>query len=360
MSRLSNSFPFETMRRLVTNRMRDDFAGVLRNDDPQGYEPLRRAITRYVTAERGIACSASQVVITAGSLHGLDLVARALSMTGETACVENPGDIAARANLSAAGVKLLPVPVDGHGCCVEWIVSKDPEARLVVITPSNQYPLGGTMTLARRLSLLEWSARSGALIFEDDADSEFRYATRPLAPLKALDRRKSVIYAATFSRILHPNLRLGYLILPPRMVADVVAVRRTSDRHPPPLEQVMVAEFITRGHFAIHVRRMRKLYRDRQAEFVSLMRRHLPPSADVRPAGAGINILVTLPAGVDDVAIAENAAREGFDIHALSPFYATRRPLRGILVGSASRGTSLGRDVGRLAALVGRAGGLGG
>jgi len=187
--------------------------------------------------------------------------------------------------------------------------------------------------LQRRLKLLEWCHRKDVVVFEDDADSEFRYATRPLAPLKALDRRNSVIYAGTFSRILHPSLRLGYLILPPARVSGVIGVRQRSDRHPPPLEQALLAEFIARGHFAIHVRKMRKLYRERQAAMVAALRRELPAKAQVLPAGAGINLLIQLPRTVDDVQVAAAAARLGCDVHPLSCFYAHHPVARGLLAG---------------------------
>ncbi len=329
-----DAFPYETMRRLLANRMRKDFKTLLGGSDPAGLFQLRKAIARYISNERGIQCSAAEIVITAGGLHGLDLVARALRVEGERVCIEDPGDIAVRNNLIAANAALIPVPVDEEGCDVAQLIKRGRGARLVCITPANQYPLGGTMPLARRLKLLEWAGETGALIFEDDADSEFRYATRPLAPLKALDRSDVVIYAATYSRILHPNLRLGYLILPPRLVDAVVSVRRRSDRHPPPLEQVMLAEFIERGHFAIHIRRMRKLYRDRQRLLMGALRRRLPESIDARPAGPGINMLIHLPPGSNDTLIAEAIAKERIEAHALSLNYAERPRRPGLLIGN--------------------------
>ena len=330
-----DAFPYETMRRLITNRMREDFPALLGNADPAGLQQLRKAVASYISSERGIACSANEVVITAGSLHGLDLVGRAIGLARRLVAVENPGDISARHNLEAAGATLVPIPVGEDGCDTEQLMRHGRGIRLACLTPSNQYPMGGTMPLARRLALLDWAGQTGTLIFEDDADSEFRYATRPLAPMKALDRAGVAVYAATFSRILMPQLRLGYLVLPQRLVEPVITARQITDRHPPPLEQVMVADFIERGHFAIHIRRMRKLYRDRQRALVGSLRRQLPSGIDVRPAGPGINTIIQLPDGTDDVGIAAAAEREKIYVQPLSRNYFAKPVRSGLLVGNA-------------------------
>lgn len=348
-----DAFPYETMRRLIANRMREDFPGLLANADPAGLPQLRKAIARYISAERGIACSPGEIVVTAGGLHGLDLVGRAIGLERQQVVIENPGDISARRNLEAARAILVPIPVGPDGCETDALLRRGKGVRLACLTPSNQYPLGGTMPIARRLSLLDWAARTGTLIFEDDADSEFRYSTRPLAPMKALDRTGAVIYAATFSRILMPQLRLGYLVLPRPLIDPVIRARELTDRHPPPLEQAMIAEFIERGHFAIHIRRMRKLYRDRQRALVTALRRALPPGVEVRPAGPGINTLLLLPEGADDAAISAAAEHEHLYVQPLSRNY-LKRPIRaGLLVGnSLTNVQDVRAEAGRLAAII--------
>jgi GntR family transcriptional regulator/MocR family aminotransferase len=351
-----DAFPLETMRRLLTARLRDDFAALLSDTDPAGIAPLRRAIAGYASSERGIRCSAENVVITAGSLHGVDLLMRTVLEPGDRVAVEDPGDPGIRMNLIAAGARLLPLRVDDEGCDVSALIKRKMHARMIHLTPSNQYPLGGTLSMARRLALLRWAADTGAWIVEDDNDSEFRYSSRPLAPLKALDRAGAVLYVGTFSRILLPTFRLGYLILPQELVAPVIAVRSLSDRHPPPIEQALVAEFMTKGHFAIHVRRMRKLYADRQRAMVEALQTMLDSRVSVRAVGAGMHIVLWLPHGADDEAISRQAAAHDLVLRPISEFYNGKPPRPGLLIGhTAIARIALQPSVRLLASIVGKA-----
>lgn len=331
-----DALPLETMRRLLTPKLRTNFRRLLTESDPAGIEPLRRAVAEWARASRGIACSADQIVITAGGQHGIDLVARALLSPGDTACVEDPGDPFVRTLLQALGAKVVGVPIDEEGMMVEALPKAEAGARLLHLTPSNHFPLGGTLPMGRRATCLSWAQRAGAVILEDDCDSEFRYSSRPLAALKALDAGGNVIYVGTFSRIILPSLRLGYLILPEDLVAPVVAIRSLTDRHPPPIEQLLVAEFMLNGHFSTHVRRMRKLYADRQQTLIAALKREFGDLLEIRPAGAGMHLIAWLPRGWDDREIARDAARRGLILRPASPFYFRREPRPGILLGHAS------------------------
>jgi GntR family transcriptional regulator/MocR family aminotransferase len=330
-----DALPLETLRRLLTPKLRSDFRRLLTASNPAGIEPLRHAIAEWARASRGIACSAGQVVVTAGGQHGVDLVARALLDSGDVACVEDPGDPFVRTLLGAHGAKVVGIPVDDEGMVVNKLPRTGPAPRLVHLTPSNHFPLGGTLPMGRRVALLNWAQQSGAILLEDDCDSEFRYSSRPLAALKALDVTDNVIYVGTFSRILLPSLRLGYLILPDALVSPIVAIRSLTDRHPPPIEQLLVAEFMLNGHFSTHVRRMRKLYADRQQMLVTALRREFDQLFDIRPAGAGMHIIGWLPLGWSDLELARQAAERGLILRPLSPFYYRRQPRPGVMLGHA-------------------------
>ena len=222
--------------------------------------PLREAIATYLREARAVRCEAGQVMVVSGSQHGLDLATRLLLDPGDRVWLEDPGYLGARGALMAAGARLVPVPVDGDGLDVARGLRAAPDARLAYVTPSHQYPLGVTMSLARRLALLEWAHARRAWIVEDDYDSEYRYTGRPLASLQGLDRHGRVIYVGTFSKVLFPALRLGYVVVPPALVDAFAAARGLVDRHPPSVTQAVLAEFIAEGSFARHVRRMRMRY----------------------------------------------------------------------------------------------------
>jgi GntR family transcriptional regulator / MocR family aminotransferase len=327
-------FPFDLWTRLLARRWRRVPRQLLDYGDPAGYAPLREAIAAYLREARAVRCDAGQVIVVTGAQQAVDLAARVLLDPGDTAWVEDPGYPGARGALVAAGIRLAPVPVDGDGLDVGRGARQAPHARLVYVTPSHQYPLGVTMSLHRRLALLEWASRSGAWILEDDYDSEYRYAGRPLAALQGLDTAGRVIYAGTFSKVLFPSLRLGYLVVPPELVDAFVAARALADRHSPSVTQAALADFIDSGHFARHVRRTRALYAERQAALVRAVRRALPGLLDVAPAEAGMHLLGWLPAGVDDGHAARAALAHEVDTPPLSGFRARpgRRGERGGLI----------------------------
>jgi GntR family transcriptional regulator/MocR family aminotransferase len=304
--------------------------------DPLGFVPLREAIATYLREARAVRCEAEQVMVVSGSQHGLDLATRLLLDPGDRAWIEDPGYLGARGALVAAGARVVPVPVDGEGLEIARALRAAPDARLAYVTPSHQYPLGVTMSLARRLALLDWARARRAWIVEDDYDSEYRYTGRPLASLQGLDRHGRVIYVGTFSKVLFPALRLGYVVVPPSLVDAFAAARGLVDRHPPSVTQAVLAEFIIEGSFARHVRRMRVRYAEQQAALVQAARRDLDGALEVAPTEAGMHLVGWLPSAADDRAMSAAALRAGVEAPPLSAFRLRRVGRGGLLLGYAA------------------------
>ncbi len=276
-------------------------------------------------------CTWEQVIVVSGSQQALDLAARVLLDPGDLAWVEDPGNMGARGALIGAGARLAAVPVDREGLNVAAGVERAPGARLAYVAPSHQYPIGVTMSFARRMALIRWAAEAGAWILEDDYDSEYRYTGRPLEALQGLDPEERVVYIGTFSKVLFPALRLGYLVVPPDLVDAFTAARELTDRHPPTVEQAILSDFITGGHFARHLRRMRLLYAKRQATLIEAADRELFGLLDVRPADAGMHLVGWLPEGVDDREASRHALERGVEATAVS-LYGTAPDKRGGLM----------------------------
>jgi GntR family transcriptional regulator/MocR family aminotransferase len=315
-----DEFPWRLWSRLLARYHRRPRRWLLTYGEPAGYRPLRRAIAEHLGAARGVRCSWEQVIVVSGSQQALDLAARMLLDPGDAAWVEDPGYAGTRGALVAAGADVVPVMVDGEGLDVNAGVERRPGARLACVTPSHQYPLGVTMSLARRLQLLDWAERAGAWVLENDYDSEYRYAGRPLAALQGLDTGGRVIYTGTFSKVLFPALRVGYLVAPPDLVDAFAAARAFADRGSAPVEQAVLADFLVEGHFASHVRRMRALYAERQQALVEAARRELAGLLDVPRKDSGMHLLGRLPDGVRDVDASLRAAEAGVEAPALSAF----------------------------------------
>jgi GntR family transcriptional regulator/MocR family aminotransferase len=324
-------FPFELWSRLVARHWRRASPGLLSYGDPAGYRPLREAIAAYLTAARGVRCALEQVIVVAGSQQGLDLAARVLLDPGDAVWIEEPGYIGARGALSSAGARLIPVPVDQEGLDVAAGMARSAAARMVYVTPSHQYPLGVTMSLARRLALLEWARRARAWVLEDDYDSEYRYTGRPLPALQGLDTEHRTVYLGTFSKVLFPSLRLGYLVVPADLVDAFTAARALADRHGPLVEQAAIADLMHEGHFARHIRRTRALYAERQAILLDAAKRELAGMVEVAAAEAGMHLVGWLPEGMSDAEASRKAARHGVDAPPLSA-YALEPVRRGALL----------------------------
>jgi GntR family transcriptional regulator/MocR family aminotransferase len=307
----------------------------MRYNDPAGYRPLREAIATRLVTTRGVRCSADEVVIVTGSQQALEFAGRMLLDPGDPVWMEDPGYIGARAALIAAGARLIPVPVDEDGLDVDAGIAREPAARLVVVTPSHQFPLGSTLSLARRLALIEWASRTGAWVLEDDYDSEFRYIGRPLTALQGIDTEGRVIYVGTFSKVLFPALRLGYMVAPADLVDALIAAHMSTDIHAHTLEQAALAEFIQAGHLDRHVRRMRVTYAERQAVLVEAVKQHLTGFVDVEPSGSGLHLVGWLPDGLNDRLVSREAAAYGMDVWPLSLHCIDPAPSSAILLGYA-------------------------
>lgn len=346
-----DAFPFEDWERLARRPWRRRSEELLDYGHPAGYRPLREAIADYLGASRAVRCSWEQVIVVSGSQQGLDLVARLLLDPGDAAWIEDPGYAGARAALAGAGARLVPVPVDGEGLDVAAGERAEPGARLVCVTPSHQYPSGVGMSLPRRLRLLEWAERAGARVVEDDYDSEYRYSGRPLEALQGLDRSAGgrVIYVGTFSKVLFPALRLGYLVVPENLADAFHAARALSDRCSPVVEQSVLADFLVEGYFSRHMRRMRILYAERQATLVEAAGRELAGMLEVRPSEAGMHLVGRLPEGTDDRTAARRAERLGVEAPALSAHAMGPLPSGGLLLGYTAVNTKeIRKGVGRL------------
>jgi GntR family transcriptional regulator / MocR family aminotransferase len=339
-----DEFPRKLWGQLLARCWRRGAPALLDYQYTAGYAPLREAIAAHVAAARGVRCDARQVIVTAGSQQALALTAHVLLDPGDAAWIEDPGYKGARAALLATGARLVPVPIDSEGLNLAAGLARHARPRLVYMTPSHQFPLGVTMSLARRLALLEWAASAGAWLLEDDYDSEFHYAGRPLPALQGLDSAGRVIYIGTLSKVLFPALRLGYLIVPPTLVDAFVRARAAADMHSPALEQAVLAEFMREGHFVRHIRRMRARYTERQAALLDAAGRDLAGLLDVRPAATGMHLLGWLPAGVDDLAAAERAGAAGVRVLPLSWLRLEPSERGGLLLGYAAADERAIRD----------------
>jgi len=317
-----DAFDFELFGRIAARHFRNPPASLLNYSDSAGYEPLREAIAQHLTATRGVNARAQQVVIFSGSQHALDSVVRVILDRGDTAAVEDPGYKGVRGSLLALEAHVVPIPVDREGMLVAELERLSPSPRLVHVTPSHQLPLGSTMSLRRRLELIRFAAKSGMWILEDDYDAEFRYDGRPLPALQGLDRSGRVIYVGTFSKVLFPGMRFGYAVLPTDLVPAITGVRWMTDEHPPGITQAILAEFISEGHFARHLRRMRHLYSARQKQFVERANHCWGELLRVDPSDCGMHLIAWLGAGLDDVEVSRRLGERGIETIALSQYCA--------------------------------------
>ena len=272
-------FPTTLWAQVVARRLRRASTQLLSGGEALGYRPLRQAVAEYLNASRGVKCSADQVLIISGVQEALERAAHLLLDPGDPVWVEDPGYPGAELFFARSAPKSAPCQWMRKDWTWSWASDAGNLAKLIYVTPAHQFPLGVTMSLRRRLALLEWARRSRTLIFEDDYDSEYRYSGRPIPALQGLDRAGVVIFAGTFNEVLFPALRLAYLVVPPGMVDRFAAAQSVSMRHAPLLDQAVLCDFITEGHFARHIRRMRELYAERLAVFLESSRSRLGRSA---------------------------------------------------------------------------------
>lgn len=328
-------FPIAVWRRLAWRRLRSrNQSDLLRPSEPAGNAALRSAIAAHLRLTRGVRCSAEQVVITTGTQQTLARLAALLLDPGDGAWIEDPGYPGARRALLAAGARLVPVPVDAAGIVVDAGVDREPRARLAYVTPSHQFPTGATMSIERRLRLLQWAGDADAWILEDDYDGEYRYEERPLQALQGMDGVGRVIYMGTFGKILFPALRLGYAVLPASLVPAFVAARGADAGALPLLEQLVLGDFLRDEHLARHLRRMRLVYRERRDALLEALARRCASHLVPGPAGAGIHLAATLLQG-NDIEVSKRAAGRGLTAFAVSEFALEPRGRGGLVLGFA-------------------------
>jgi GntR family transcriptional regulator/MocR family aminotransferase len=326
-------FPRVTWARIVSRVSKLNRFDLFGYGNPAGYRPLREAVSRYLKLSRSVNCDPEQVFIFSGSQQALYITTQLLVRKRDRVWMEEPGFPGAVAALSATGAILVPVPVDRDGMMVSLGARQAPSAAIAYVTPSHQFPLGTTMSLARRLALLEWAMDSRAWIIEDDYDSEYRYASRPISCLQGLDQNDRVIYMGTFSKVLFPALRIGYAVVPQQLIEPFKALRTAMDVSPPALPQAALAEFLIEGHFVRHIQRMRQIYLKRQRVLEDHIRQLAPNLLEPAGTEAGLHVTFLLPKSADDRAIFAEAAKRGVTVSPLSVHYSGRDRRAGLILG---------------------------
>ncbi|MGA3092507.1 MAG: PLP-dependent aminotransferase family protein [Terriglobales bacterium] len=327
-------FPTTLWAKVAARRLRSVSTSLLLGCGPMGYPPLRQAVASYLSASRGVKCVPEQVAIISGVQEALDLAVRLLLNPGDRVCMENPGYPGAAIAFKAGGAKVSALGLDDEGMLVQDAGMLG--ARLVYVTPGHQFPVGVTMSLARRLRLLEWAAKSGARILEDDYDSEYRYEGRPVPALQGLDSHGLVLFTGSFSKVLFPSLRLGYLVVPPDLVDCVSATLSVTSRHAALLEQAVLCDFITEGHFGRHLRRMREVYAERLSILLECARQSLTGLLEISGVEAGLQTAGWLRRGLDAELVAARAAEREVEVTPLSRYSQGRIAREGLQLGFAA------------------------
>jgi GntR family transcriptional regulator/MocR family aminotransferase len=327
-------FPASLWAQIAARRLRQVSTNLLLGCDPMGYRPLREAVADYLTTSRGVRCSAERIAIVSGVQEALDLVARLVLNPGDRVCMENPGYIGAAMVFESSGAKVSAMGLDDEGMQLRAAGLRG--ARLVYVTPGHQFPLGISMSLPRRLQLLEWARKSRAFIFEDDYDSEYRYSGRPVPALQGLDRNGSVLFAGSFSKVLFPSLRLGYLVIPPDLVDYFAATKSITSRHSQLLDQAVLCDFIAEGHFGRHLRRMRAAYAERLSILLQSARERLAGLLEISDVEAGLQTVGWLHGGITGEAAARAAAARNVEVVPLSSYTRGRASREGLQLGFAA------------------------
>ncbi len=330
-----DEFPVAVWNRFANERARWS-SQQLNHCDPQGFPPLREAIAEYMAISRGVACAAEQVVVTSGAQQGLSLVMQLLIEPNDTVWVEEPGNAPANQLLELARARVVPVPLDAEGIDVSGMPTRGGKPKLIYVTPGGQWPMAMTMSLNRRLELLTVAQRHESWVIEDDYNGEFRYTGRPHPALCSLDQSGRTIYMGTFSKMLFPAIRLGFLIVPPKLSQTFAYARWLHDRFSPPLTQMVLHRFIESGNFLKHIRRMRSLYNDRQKFLYHSLLEHLKTHIEVDLPESGLHLVVRgVTARAEDRLIAA-AKRAGVEYHSVKMYSREPKAVRGIILGFAA------------------------
>jgi GntR family transcriptional regulator/MocR family aminotransferase len=325
-------FPYQRWRRLAARELRADATGAGVYAHPAGSPALRDAIARHIAISRGVEASADDICITNGTQQAVDVIARVLLAPGDRVVVEDPGYPPPRRLFESLGARVLGVPVDRDGILVDALPRS---ARLIYVTPSHQWPLGGSMSLSRRLALMAWAERNDAAIIEDDYDSEFRFQGRPIEPLQTLDTSGRVIYVGSFSKTLSPTLRLGFVVTPPSLRAAVHRAKYLTDWHSPTLMQEVLARFIEEGEFGRHLRKIGQVYRERHEMITTSLTRDFADHLELLPSAAGLHVAaVARRASAHQIGgVARRAWDAGVAVQELSAFAMHAPGVPGLLLG---------------------------
>jgi GntR family transcriptional regulator / MocR family aminotransferase len=331
-------FPIGLWRKLLARHAGKDTEWLDYALDPQGDLGLRTAIADYLGRARAVPCDPSQMVIINGTQQALDLILRVLLEPGETIALEDPGYLSARKVFLSHAVKLLPIPVDESGLMVEHLTQLanhdcNHPPRLLYVTPSHQFPTGATLSLSRWLALLKWAQQTGTMIIEDDYDSEYRYGDRPIPALRGLDSSDFVIYVGTFSKVMFPSLRIGYLVLPPNLVPFIAQAKWLSDRQLPMLEQKVLADFIQAGHLESHLRKMRSHYDHLRQSLVQALQHYFGEKVAILGENAGIHLMVRFHLDISGAEILARSLQAGVGIVPAAPCYLSDRDNREFILG---------------------------
>lgn len=316
-----NYFPIRTWLKIINQTASYISDSLLGYSDAAGFRPLREAIASYLKTYRAVNCTAEQVLIVNGSQQGLDLIGRILLKKGSKVWLEDPGYLGIRDSMISAGASIHPCPLDDEGIDINFSWKHNPKPDLIYTTPSHQFPIGITMSVARRMQLLNFAIKNKCWIIEDDYDSEFRYVGNPLPSLQGMDQSKSVLYLGTFSKVLVPGLRLGYLVLPDsRMLNTFASMKYIMDRQSPILEQIVLAKYIEDGHFTKHIRKMRMLYKSRQEYLISEINKNMDGLISVNSSPSGMHIIAWLPQKLSDKKVFEAARKLNLILNPLSGY----------------------------------------
>lgn len=329
-------FPADLWGRIAAKRARAFRSWLREEDDGIGYRPLREAIAHYLGTSRGVKCNPDQVAIVSGVQQALDLLARLLLKPGDPIWMEDPGYFGASIAFERAGARIIPVPVDDEGLLVSAGIKLCPNAKGVFLTPGHQFPLGMAMSLERRMQALKWASRAGAFIIEDDYDSEYRFEGLPVPALQGLDQSSSVIFIGTFTKLLFPSLRLGYIVLPDSLIDLFVSFRRGSDFRSSGFDQAVLTDFIMEGHFGRHLRRMRNLYAHRLEAMVEYGSRYMKGLLKIQDTKAGLYTVALLQNEMTSREAESIASESGLETRAIDRFTLKRHDPRGLLLGFAA------------------------
>ena len=317
-------FPMQQWRKLLAHHCHNSTDLLNYAADSAGYFPLRVEIASYLQRSRAVRCTPEQVIIINGSQQALDLIARLVLNPGDWVAMEDPGYLGARYCFKGQLANIQPIPVNSEGLEVKTVSSCPQNFKLVYVTPSHQFPSGVTLSLTQRIALLQWAEKTDTLIIEDDYDSEYRYETQPVPALQGMDRSESVIYIGTFSKILFPSLRIGYLVVPPNWIPIVRKAKWLCDRFCPILEQYALTDWIKLGHFERHIRRMRQLYDSRRQALVAALKRYFGERVTIIGENAGIHVMAKIQTALPDEVVIQKAAAVGVGLVSAREYYLER------------------------------------